>query len=57
MEIINYRNVKNLIVSRKASPSETLAKIEQSNYFITTLQVAVMLSRIAAITNEIKCKN
>jgi len=51
MEIINYRNVKNLIVSGKASPSEILVTIEHSNCFITTLQIAVMLSQIVAITN------
>ena len=57
MEIINYRRVKNLIVSLEAIPSEILVTIEQSNCFITTLEIAVMYSRIIAITNEIKCKN
>ena len=56
MEIFNYRSVKNLIVSREAIPSEISVTIEHSNYFITTLQTAVIHSRIVA-TGEIKCKN
>jgi len=56
LEIINYRRVKNLVVSSEAIPSEILFTIEQSNCFITTLQIAVMYSRFVA-TSEIKCKN
>jgi len=56
LEIINSRRVKNLVVSREAITSEILVTIEHSNFFITTLQIAVMYSRIAA-TSEIKCKN
>jgi len=48
LEIINYRRVKNLIVSREAIHSETLVTIEHSNCFITTLQIAVIYSRIVA---------
>ena len=56
MEIINYRRVTNLIVSHEAMPSEMLVVIEHSNCFVTTLQIAVIHSRIVA-TREIKCKN
>jgi len=58
LEIINYRRVENLIVSREAIPSEILVTIEHfyANYFIRTLQIAVKHSRIVAITSEIKCK-
>ena len=56
LDIINYRRVKNLIVSREAIPPEISVTIEHSNCFITTLQIAVMHSQIVA-TSEIKCKN
>jgi len=56
LEIINYRRVKNLIVSREAILSENLVTIEHTNCLIKTLQIAVIHSRIAA-TSEIKCKN
>jgi len=56
LEIINYRRVNNLIVSREAIPSEILVTIEHSNCFIATLQIVVVHCRIAAIT-EIKWKN
>ena len=56
LEIINYRRVKNMIVSCEAIPSEILFTIEHSNCFITTLQIAVIHSRIVA-TGEIKCRN
>jgi len=56
LELINYRRVENLIVSREAIPSEILVTIEHSICFITTLQIAVIQSRIVA-TSEMKCKN
>jgi len=37
LEIIKYRRVKNLIVSREAIPSKILVTIEHSSYFTTTL--------------------
>jgi len=55
LEIVNYRRVKNL-VSREAIPSEILVTIEHSDCFITTLQMAIIHSRIVA-TSEIKSKN
>jgi len=52
--IIGYCRVKNpIIVSREAIPSAILVI---SNCFITTLQIAVIFSRIVAIS-EMKCKN
>jgi len=56
LEIINYRRVKNLIVLPAAIPAEILVTIEHSNCFITTLQIAVIYSRIVA-TSKIKWKN
>jgi len=39
LEIIKYRRVKNLIVSREAIPSKILVTIEHSNCFTTPLQI------------------
>ena len=56
LEIIKHRRVKNLIASREAIPSKILVTIEHLNFFITTLQIAVIHARIVA-TSEIKSKN